>query len=470
VSYAEGTESHEIMGKNPERVIVFFPWNDNPGIFFENLKNPHFHNQIFDLITRKTKVRGSYGSLICEMSEHLGKRNQEDESSLSSRVYNNQGLTPSILYNGEYLLKIYRLSEEGPNPDIQITRSLSERELFPYSPEYFGSLLYKSERGQYLSIGMIERFISCEDSAWTFTLDSIGRFFVNLLLEKPKPERIPPPSEIDISMTGVPQEIIEAAGIFYLDMMYLLGQRTAEFHLAVSKIRDVPGFEHEPYSKLYQRSVYQSFHSQVNWTLGLLENRLNTFSPEYKLLVSGILSSKPVLLSQLRMITDHRIQTIKMRIHGDYHLGQVLFTGKDFVIHNFEGDLTRSMSERRLKYCPLRDVGGMIWSLGSAIQTALIQNPTLRPEDLQYLEPWTEIWFSYMESIFMTAYMRTIQGAPFIPDSQSDIIILLNSFIIERAMNKLRVSLMTRPDDCLPAIRAIHVILKKIQDYTENKK
>jgi maltose alpha-D-glucosyltransferase/alpha-amylase len=470
VSYADGSECREIRKNNPERIIVFFPWNDEPGIFYESLHNQDFQDRIFTLVAGKGKARGRNGSLICEISEPLKKKYRENHSTISSRLYHSQGITPSILYDNEYLLKLYRLSEEGINPDIQVTHALSEGARFAHTPEFLGSLLYKGENGQFLPLGMVERFISCEDSAWSFTLDSIGRFFQNLLLKKPKPELIPPPSEIDITMTGVPLEIVEAAGIFYLDMVYLLGQRTAEFHLALLNLKDTPGFKPEPYSYLYQRSIYQSFHSRINWTLGILENNLKSFSPGYQQMVHDILASKSRLFTQLRMITDHPIRTIKMRIHGDCHLGQVLFTGKDFIIHNFEGDPTRSMSERRLKYCPLRDVGGMIWSLGSAIQTSLLHNPSLRPEDLQFLEPWAEIWLAYMESIFMTAYMRTVHDAPFIPDSKQDIMVLLNSFIIERAMNNLRVGLMTGPDNCLPAIRAIRVFLKKYHDFFKEQK
>jgi len=180
-------------------------------------------------------------------------------------------------------------------------------------------------------------------------------WFENILSKKPKIDLVPPlPSEIDVTITGVPPVMIESIGIFYLDMVYLLGQRTAEFHLALLDLKNIPGFEPEPYSKLYQRSVYQSFHSQTNWTMDILENNQNTFSPEYRQLIQDVLGSRSLLLSHLRKITDHKIQTIKMRIHGDYHLGQVLFTGKDFILHNFEGDTTRSMSERRLRYCPLR--------------------------------------------------------------------------------------------------------------------
>jgi len=444
-------------------VIVALTGNNNRGVFYENLNNQKFHKLIFNIIAGRTKIKGKFGSLVCEKSSTLKKMNREKDTVFSSRVLHNQGLNPSILYDNKYLLKFYRLSEEGLNPDIQITRFLSEKSGFINSPEYYGSLIYEDENREYLSLGLIERYIACEDTAWTFTLDSLGRFYENILLKKPK-EGIPPPPlpETDITISSIPSIIIESIGIFYLDMISLLAQRTAEFHLALLNLKDNPGFELEPYSKLYQRSIYQSFHSQTNWTISILENNQTLFSPEFENLIKDILASKSFLLSKLRRITDHKISTIKMRIHGDYHLGQVLFTGKDFVIHNFEGDLTRSMSERRLKYCPLRDVGAMIWSLCSAVQTALINDASLRPEDVQILEPWAEIFFFYIERIFLTAYLRIVQEVPFIPPSQSDLTTLLNTFIIERAMNNLQKDLICHPDNSIPILRGINVLVKKL--------
>ncbi len=462
VSYADGIEADEIREKSRDSVIVSLTWNDSQGIFYDSLNNHRFHELIFNIIAGRTIIRGTYGSLICKKSDSLRKMKQKKNSSFSSRVYNNKGLAPSILYDQIYLLKLYRVSEEGLNPDIQMIRSLSDNSPFSHTPEYFGSLIYEGENSQPLSLGMVERFIACEDSAWTFTIDSLGRYFENILSKKPKIDLVPPlPSEIDVTITGVPPVMIESIGIFYLDMVYLLGQRTAEFHLALLDLKNIPGFEPEPYSKLYQRSVYQSFHSQTNWTMDILENNQNTFSPEYRQLIQDVLGSRSLLLSHLRKITDHKIQTIKMRIHGDYHLGQVLFTGKDFILHNFEGDTTRSMSERRLRYCPLRDVGGMIWSLCFAVQTALIKNATLRPEDIQFLEPWAEMWFHYIGSIFLTAYMRTVKDAPFIPSIKSDITILLNAFIIERAMNKLESSLNIDPGHSISALKGMNILMKR---------
>lgn len=467
VSYAVEPESHEIKEKTPDLVIVEFTRGDKKGIFFESLENQKFQSLIFNLIRGMKKSKGIRGSLVCEKSENLKRLNRKGLKFTSSRIYNNRGITPSILYDNTYLLKLYRVSEEGLNPDIQLTRALSEQASFPNSPQYYGSLLYKLEETSSLSIGMIERFVQCDDSAWSFTIDSLGRFFENLLLTKPNPKDLPPsPGKFDVSINGVPSVIIESMGIFYLDMIYLLGQRTAEFHLAVVNLIDIPGFEHEPYSKLYQRSVFQSFHSQMNMTMGMIEHSIESLSPEYITLINDVLLSKPILYSHLLKITDHKIQTIKTRIHGDYHLGQVLFTGKDFMIHNFEGDFTRSMSERRLKYCPLRDVGGLIWSLCIAVHSALDKNPALRSEDVQFLEPWAELWFRSVVSIFMTAYLRTVKNAPFIPQKSSDLEILINSFVIERAMNKIQGYLIEEKDTIIAALKGCRMIMKWFEEET----
>ncbi len=470
VSYAEEKQSHEIMEKSPELVIVELTWDSKKGILYENLYSPKFQSLIFKLISGKKRSRGIHGSLIFEKSDQFNQLRRKDLTFTTSRIYNNRGMTPSVLYDNLYLLKLYRVSEEGLNPDIQLTRALSEQAKYPNSPEYFGSLLYGHDGAGSLSIGMVERFIPCDDSAWSFTIDSLGRFFENLLLTKPDPNDLPlPPGKLDISVNGVPDVIIESIGIFYLDMIYLLGQRTAEFHLAIVNLASSPGFEHESYSKLYQRSVFQSFHSQMNVTMGMLENAMNSFSSEHIDLFGDILASRPILQLHLRRITDHKIQTIKTRIHGDYHLGQVLFTGKDFMIHNFEGDFSRSMSERRLKYCPLRDIGGIVWSLCSAAESALEKNASLRPEDVQFLEPWAEIWFNYVVSIFMTAYLRTVRDAPFIPPS-SDLTILLNSFIIERAMNKIQQSLTDSRENVIASLKGFRMLMRWFAEDAEHKK
>ena len=205
VSYADGIEADEVRRKSKDFIIMSLTWNNGQGIFYESLNNNRFQKLIFDLIAGRTKIRGTNGSLICEKSDALIKMNLKKNSPLSSRVYNNQGLTPSILYDQVYLLRLYRRSEEGLNPDIQMIRSLSDKSSFSLTPEYFGSLMYESEGSQSLSLGMVERFIACEDSAWTFTLDSLSRFFETILSNKPKIDMVPfEPSETDITITGVP--------------------------------------------------------------------------------------------------------------------------------------------------------------------------------------------------------------------------------------------------------------------------
>src|SRR6476619_3236189 len=116
------------------------------------------------------------------------------------------------------------------------------------------------------------------------------------------------------------------------------------------------------------------------------------------------------ILERFKNIFRHKMDTLKIRTHGDYHLGQVLFTGKDFVILDFEGEPARSYSERRLKRSPLRDVAGMIRSFHYAAYGGLHLNERLQPEERAKLIPFAEQWYHYMRGFFMQAYLETVAG------------------------------------------------------------
>ena len=111
---------------------------------------------------------------------------------------------------------------------------------------------------------------------------------------------------------------------------------------------------------------------------------------------------------------------MRIRIHGDYHLGQVLYTGKDFIIIDFEGEPARELTERRLKHSPFKDVAGMIRSFHYADHTALFKEASVRPEDTSLLEPWTNLWYRYVSGIFLQSYLDTVKNAPFVPSDEEE--------------------------------------------------
>ena len=150
--------------------------------------------------------------------------------------------------------------------------------------------------------------------------------------------------------------------------------------------------------------------------------------------------------SVLRKLVTTKLDVLKIRIHGDYHLGQVLFTGKDFVIIDFEGEPGRSLAERRFKNCALRDVASMARSLDYAALSAL-RTGAIRADDVARLEPWARAWSAWMSASFVQAYLATIDSqSRLVPASDSDCSALLDYYLLDKCLYELEYEFNNRPD------------------------
>jgi len=194
-------------------------------------------------------------------------------------------------------------------------------------------------------------------------------------------------------------------------------------------------------------------------TSGLLQKRLDDLPEKFRDEAQRVLAAEKEILGREKRILDRRSIAAKIRIHGDYHLGQVLYTGKDFVILDFEGEPARPLSERKLKRSPLRDVAGMMRSFQYAAYSALWQ-PAMRPEDVPFLESWADLWYRQMSSVFLQSYLTTTTGAAFLPQNNEDLPILLEAYLLDKAVYEIGYELNNRPGWVVIPIRGIQHILK----------
>jgi maltose alpha-D-glucosyltransferase/alpha-amylase len=231
----------------------------------------------------------------------------------------------------------------------------------------------------------------------------------------------------------------------------LLGRRTAELHLALGRPTDDPAFKPEAMTTLYQRSLYQAMRSSVRETLALLRRRRSSLAEETLDAANALLDREQELLERLRQVSTHKIDALRTRIHGDYHLGQTLFTGNDFVIIDFEGEPLRPLSERRIKRSPLRDVAGMVRSYHYAARSGLAMRVdegvvTRDPDVISSLEPWVDAWFRWTASSFLAGYLEIMDGAAIIPTDRNDTRVLLDAYLLEKAVYELAYELNNRPN------------------------
>jgi maltose alpha-D-glucosyltransferase/alpha-amylase len=175
---------------------------------------------------------------------------------------------------------------------------------------------------------------------------------------------------------------------------------------------------------------------------------------------ASLLANHSELLTVYARLLDHKIETAKIRIHGDFHLGQVLNTGKDFVIIDFEGEPRLPLSERRLKRSPLRDVAGMLRSFDYAVTTSLRQE---RADDVQLLLPWAQAWISRISETYLTAYLEAAAGANFLPAEAADTQLLLDVFQLHKAVYEVGYELSYRPSWVGIPLRAVKELLAKSQ-------
>jgi len=235
----------------------------------------------------------------------------------------------------------------------------------------------------------------------------------------------------------------------YLESARLLGERTADLHVVLASASDDPNFVPEPISPFYQRSLQQSMRRLTRQVFQLLRNRLLDVPQALQDKARQLLGLEGKILRRFQSIVGQKSTATRIRCHGDYHLGQVLCTGKDFVIIDFEGEPARPLSERRIKRCALRDVAGMLRSFHYAAYSALLNQEasgTVRPEDIAALEPWARFWYVWVSVVFLKAYLAGATQVPFLPREREELQVMLDALVLEKAIYELGYELNNRPD------------------------
>lgn len=461
VAFASDSISQKLIDSCPQSVIARIRVGDADGILYDGIYGLDLQERILIRMGRGDVISAQDSEIIFSGNDLLRQYISEQER-IRPRVLSGEQSNTSIIFDNRFFLKIFRKVDRSINPDLELTRFLSERAQFKNIPAFVGSVEWKFENGS-MVLGLLQEMVEASGDAWTFMLERLDIFNENILAQ---PE-IPLPSKRDrgsltqpVDYEKIPEHfrmLIEAP---VAEQAFLLGVRTGEMHKLLASGKD-PDFVPEPYSLHYQRSLFAGLQTLVRSTFQSQARNMHRLSDETKKDAAEIMSRKDEILNVFRRIYDHKIDVVKIRIHGDYHLGQVLYTGKDFVITDFEGEPARSFSERRLKRSPLRDVAGMIRSFHYAAYGSLFLDNQIRQEDYPRLMPFVEQWYHYMSGFFLDAYLETVKGSSFIPNDEGDLEILMTTFLLEKAVYELNYELNNRPDWVIIPLRGIKDILEE---------
>jgi maltose alpha-D-glucosyltransferase/alpha-amylase len=307
-------------------------------------------------------------------------------------------------------------------------------------------MAYKTA-GAASTLAVLQDYVAHETDGWQVTLDELGRYSERILTGSAGPP-LPGEGIIELAAREIPADVRQAVGPF-LTTAELLGQRTAEMHITLASDPVDPRFAPEPFSALYQRSLVQSVRNLGRSVLQRLRRRLRTLPEAVQADAQRVASLEAEILKRSRAAFETRLRSKRIRYHGNYHLGRVLYTGRDFVTLFFEGEPGRSLAERRIKRSPLRDVASMLRSFHYVTAHALsgrVSSGAVRAEDIPVLEPALRAWRAWMGAAFLRQYLQTAAGQPFAPATPAELRASLTGYLLEKTLHEIGYELDQRPE------------------------
>ena len=366
---------------------------------------------------------------------------------LPSRLGSAEQSNTSILYGKQLILKLFRRVQPGENPDVEIGRFLTEVAHFPRIAPFLGEVTITPDGGSKTTVAMLQGLVANQGDGWQWFLDELAGYFTSVSERAAPPNTAAPSFEID---REIPREAIVHAAAS-LEAAALLGRRTAEMHLALATPTDDSAFCAEPLAAADLASDARRIDAQINSTLEALKVKLSTLK-DLTADDAGLLLSRRInLFARAHAISTGTAAGQRIRIHGDYHLGQTLRSEDgDFVLLDFEGEPARPLAERRQKQSPLKDVAGMIRSFSYVAYSGLDNFLKSLPEApntsaSENLTAWAILWQNSASAEFLRAYRETIASNPTLLPPPQQAQSLLAAYLLEKALYELLYELNNRP-------------------------
>jgi trehalose synthase-fused probable maltokinase len=461
VSYTEGEEETYVLplafaaGERAGRVrldhapalIAELEAGGVPGLLYGAEGDPELASALLDAIGAGRRFPGAEGVVVASATGAFASR-RATAAGRGPRLLSGEQSNTSIRYGDAFMMKLFRKVEPGINPDLEVGVFLTERAAFPHTPPVCGALEYVPRRGPATALAILQGFVPNEGDAWRFTLDAVGLFFEGLAGRPEWRRPAPPPRGLLDAATAPPPPDASLAGA-YLEAAALLGRRTAELHRALASDAEDPAFAPEPFTRLDQRALYQSQRNLTEDSFALLRRRLPDLPESVRERAERVLGRRDAVLDRFRRLLDRRATILRTRTHGDYHLGQVLWTGRDFVIIDFEGEPARPAAIRRAKRSALRDVASMLRSYHYAayqgMATFEAKGAVPPGDDLATAESWAVAWHGWVSASSLRAYLDEAREAVFLPREAAELDDLLVGQLLEKAVYELAYELNNRP-------------------------
>jgi maltose alpha-D-glucosyltransferase/alpha-amylase len=369
------------------------------------------------------------------------------EEPLPMRRVQGEQSNSSIIYGSRMILKFVRRVEAGIHPELDMGRYLTEKAALPFVPPLAGGLTYRRPGAAPMTVALLQGYIRSAGSGWDYTMDLLGRYYEQALGYTEVPLTLDMTIQRLLTLTDadIPEEARSAVGT-YLVPAENLGQRTAALHLALAQGTSDVAFAPERMTTVDLSGLAADLCRHAEQVLEVLTSQANVLPELLSAQAHQLVAQHATIMERLQAVATLPPGMTRIRCHGDYHLGQLLWYENNFVIIDFEGEPMRPLAERRRKQSPLKDIAGMLRSLSYAAYAALFAFIRTRPEDMGRLEPWATFWQHWISVRFVQSYLAAAAGASFLPPERRALATLLEAFVLDKALYELHYELNNRLD------------------------
>lgn len=420
-----------------------------------------FRNYLFHKMINEEAISHAQGQIEFGKGKILKERTAEG---VESEVLEAEQSNSTIVYNDAYFLKIYRKLFRDANPDYELTYFLSEQTAFQNSPRYAGSFTWK--RGAFqITLGLMQNKIENQGDAWTHFLQVVFNFFYRLESNKtdiskiqgPKLYKPCPPEKLDLNLqAAMEQTTVEA--------VQQLAQRTVEMHLALFKEKFTRRFVPKSFNTDYKAWLLNRLIYSVDNRYNLLENTIHKLDGEALEYAKEFLEKKNLIKDKILNFHSSELNSMRIRIHGDYHLGQVIMTKNDFYILDFEGEPEATIRDRKVKQPPMKDVAGMLRSFQYAIYSVIFDDKNGLKMDREHQFEIGEKYFAALVGIFLDRYVEVAYQEGLDIGYAQEIEFLLKYHLLEKAIYEMGYELNSRPEWVIIPLKGVLDIIKEYED------
>ena len=459
ITYLKGEESDRIALTCPEAVISNMVIGGKEVLLCDAFYTSETQQFLIRKLAGNEELNIGEYTVIFKSKEQVGSYVNAHRTILS-KMHTGDEYNTSITFDNKFFLKMYRKLDPAVNPDVEVSKFLSEDAGFPHVPGFLGTMEWSTHRGM-VTMGLLQVLIENHGDGQSFMIERLNNYAERIMARKK--ESIDPYERkgtliYPVGFEELSSELQSLLGSRTAELATLIGKRTAEIHIILSEAIQ-KDFKPEEYSLHYQRSLYSTMQSLVRESYDNFNKYYESFPEDVKSEVNILKGKKEQLLDKLKLIYATKLDIVKTRTHGTFGLKKLLLTGKDIVIHDFGGKPHRSFSTRRIKRSPIRDIAEMVTSFHYTAYEAFFKNDHISRSELPSLLPYAEMWAHYMSGFFVNAYFEAVRGTALVPKDNRHLETVLHTFLLEKSLVHLNRELTEGTQWSLVPLRIIKSVL-----------